>query len=171
VGAMAASSTNLALIAPMPMSTYRRPSPCVNGTHYFPQAESSVGQPCSLCAWPHRSPLFGPTHAAPSAARLPPYRLGERGCGSSLAQSGPAREARISVQCVPPMDARICMIGHVFLLFTVRVQGHPVMAQGLPPGSKQHSTRQPKEQLTWDQCSGSYLKESCRPRWARMFTV
>jgi hypothetical protein len=39
-------------------------------------------------------------------------------------------------------------------------KGHPGMAAGIGPGKLAHATRQRGEQVTWDQCSGSYLKES-----------
>jgi hypothetical protein len=50
-------------------------------------------------------------------------------------------------------------IGHVFLGSRCARRGHSGMAARLGP-KLAHSTRQPGERLTWDQCSGSYLKES-----------
>jgi len=45
----------------------------------------------------------------------------------------------------------------MFLVFTTGAQGRS--RHGIGP-KLAHSTRQRGEQLTWDQCSGSYLKES-----------
>jgi hypothetical protein len=51
-------------------------------------------------------------------------------------------------------------IGHVFLVVTMRAQGPSRHGGGDWPRKLAHATRQRGEQVTWDQCSGSYLKES-----------
>ena len=50
-------------------------------------------------------------------------------------------------------------VGYVFLVSTMRAQGHSGMQQDWSR-KLAYSTRQREEQLTWDQLPGSYLKES-----------